>query len=135
MRVGIITYWTSSDNYGQQLQAYALQAVLKKIGHNPFLVRFVESTRQPLLERILRFVGSPRSIIYRLSSKGRHEAREARKKSHLAALWQEKNKAILRSLFPGLRQPGDTADILRGKHRQTAGRDGETNVPKIPQAP
>lgn len=92
MRVGIITYWTSSDNYGQQLQAYALQAVLKKTGHNPFLVRFVESTRQPLLERILRYVGSPRSIIYRLSSKGRHEAREARKKSHLAALWQEKNK-------------------------------------------
>lgn len=37
-----MTFWTSKDNYGQLLQVYALQQVLKKMGHNPYLIRYVE---------------------------------------------------------------------------------------------
>lgn len=40
MRIGIITYWQSNDNYGQQLQCWALQKHLEKNGHSPFLIRF-----------------------------------------------------------------------------------------------
>lgn len=40
MRIGIITYWNSTDNYGQQLQCYALQAYLKDLGHDAFLIRY-----------------------------------------------------------------------------------------------
>lgn len=29
MQIGIITYWSSDDNYGQQLQCYALQRFLR----------------------------------------------------------------------------------------------------------
>ena len=39
MKIGIMTFWMSNDNYGQQLQSYALQQFLKKQGHQPFLIR------------------------------------------------------------------------------------------------
>ena len=40
MKIGIITFWESTDNYGQVLQAYALQKVLKDLGHEPFQIRY-----------------------------------------------------------------------------------------------
>lgn len=40
MEIGIITFWESTDNYGQVLQAYALQQVLKNMGHRPFQIRY-----------------------------------------------------------------------------------------------
>lgn len=40
MNIGIITFWESTDNYGQVLQAYALQQVLKGMGHEPFQIRY-----------------------------------------------------------------------------------------------
>ena len=45
MRIGIVTFYESSDNYGEQLQCFALQRFLLSIGHNPFLIRYgFEST-------------------------------------------------------------------------------------------
>lgn len=41
MKIGVITYWTSNNNYGQLLQCWALQKFLIKKGHHPFLIRFV----------------------------------------------------------------------------------------------
>ena len=41
MKIGIITYWQSEDNYGQLLQCWALQQYLSKIGHDPFAIRFM----------------------------------------------------------------------------------------------
>lgn len=40
MKIGIITFWQSYDNYGQLLQCWALQAQLRKLGHDPFLIRY-----------------------------------------------------------------------------------------------
>lgn len=40
MKIGIITYWQSNDNYGQVLQCFALQQQLKKMGHEPFLIKY-----------------------------------------------------------------------------------------------
>lgn len=40
MRIGIITYWTSQDNYGQLLQCFALQRFLRDRGHDAFLIRY-----------------------------------------------------------------------------------------------
>ena len=40
MKIGILTFWESTDNYGQVLQAWALQQVLKKMGHEPYLIRY-----------------------------------------------------------------------------------------------
>lgn len=40
MRIGVITFCFSKDNYGQILQCYALQRFLSKNGHKPFLINY-----------------------------------------------------------------------------------------------
>ena len=39
MKIGIITFWESEDNYGQVLQCFALQQQLIQMGHEPFLIK------------------------------------------------------------------------------------------------
>ena len=41
MKIGIITFWQSNDNYGQVLQCFALQQQLIKLRHKPFLIKYV----------------------------------------------------------------------------------------------
>lgn len=41
MKVGILTFWWTEDNYGQVLQMYALQTYLRSLGHEPFLIRYL----------------------------------------------------------------------------------------------
>lgn len=62
MRIGVVTFWSSLDNYGQILQGYALQSYLKKIGEEPFIIRYEQSKVYPniFVERSLR------SLILRL---------------------------------------------------------------------
>lgn len=40
MKIGIMTFWWSQDNYGQILQCYALQKYLRDAGYDPFLIRY-----------------------------------------------------------------------------------------------
>lgn len=40
MKIGILTLWQSNDNYGQQLQCWALQQVLLLLGHDPYLIKY-----------------------------------------------------------------------------------------------
>lgn len=40
MKIGILTFWNSNDNYGQQLQLYALQKFLRDNGHDVYLIRY-----------------------------------------------------------------------------------------------
>ncbi len=44
LKIGVVTYWTSKDNYGQLLQAYALQKVLRNAGYDAFLIRYDVTT-------------------------------------------------------------------------------------------
>lgn len=43
MKIGIITFWESQENYGQLAQACALQIYLERKGHTPFLIRYDKS--------------------------------------------------------------------------------------------
>lgn len=43
--IGILTLWESSDNYGQQLQCWALQRELVKLGQSPYLIRYDTSLK------------------------------------------------------------------------------------------
>lgn len=76
MNIGIITFWESTDNYGQVLQAYALQQVLKGMGHEPFQIRYSLKASQSaenkpsVLKKILKVL-----LIYPLiKSIKRHKA-------------------------------------------------------------
>lgn len=39
MKIGVLTFWKTEDNYGQLLQCYATQTFLRSLGHETFLVR------------------------------------------------------------------------------------------------
>lgn len=53
MRIGVITLWNSDDNYGQQMQLYALQRYLRFQGHDAFLIRYDPSFKRILKEKIV----------------------------------------------------------------------------------
>lgn len=56
MKIGVITHWDSLDNYGQQLQCYALQHYLRSQGHEAFLIKYLPEGRKepkrPLWRRV-----------------------------------------------------------------------------------
>lgn len=57
MKIGIMTFWWSEDNYGQLLQCYALQKYLRDQGHDPFLIRYDprnDYTATPLYRKLLK---------------------------------------------------------------------------------
>lgn len=48
MKIGIITFWQSNDNYGQVLQCLALQQYLINLGHKPFLIKYAPTGNSPV---------------------------------------------------------------------------------------
>lgn len=57
MKIGILTFWQSQDNYGQILQCWALQKYLRERGHDAFLIQYTHETPKPLLrERVKKVV-------------------------------------------------------------------------------
>lgn len=52
MKIGIITFWESMDNYGQVLQAYALQQILIQMGHQPYQIKFSMHGAQQIPNKI-----------------------------------------------------------------------------------
>ena len=89
-RRGIVTFWQSGDNYGQQLQCWALQRYLKGIGHEPFLIRYLY--KEPLWRKCLKLMAKT-VLVYPLLRWWRH--REVRR---MEAVNRVKNKVVLRSL-------------------------------------
>ncbi len=64
MKIGIMTYWKSSCNYGEQLQNYALQEYLRELGHEAFLIRYDydnDRIRRPLHKKIEMLI-NPRKM-------------------------------------------------------------------------
>lgn len=96
MKIGIITYWTSNNNYGQLLQCWALQKFLIKKGHHPFLIRFVPylGTKEAslfkkiklFLKRCLKIV-----LIYPVYQSYKNRTQEEKEKK-LDAFYREKDK-------------------------------------------
>lgn len=84
MRIGILTFWWSEDNYGQILQAYALQRYLRDAGHDAYLIRYDgrdDVRRTPLALRLLK-AASPVLLVRYL---------RRRRRRRLAALEQSQN--------------------------------------------
>ncbi len=83
MKIGIITYWSSSDNYGQQLQCFALQKYLIGQGHDAYLIKYMPTTHIPLWRRVAR------AIKYRLLVSSEQKDRDKKVK-----LIYEKNQSL-----------------------------------------
>lgn len=57
MKIGILTFWWSNDNYGQLLQCYALQKYLRDIGYEAFLIKYnynSDLVKTPLYFKLLK---------------------------------------------------------------------------------
>lgn len=83
MRIGIVTYWSSSDNYGQQLQCFALQKYLIGLGHDAYLIKYMPTSHIPLWRRIAR------TVKYRLLVSSQQKEKDKRLK-----LICERNKLL-----------------------------------------
>jgi hypothetical protein len=57
MKIGIMTFWWSDDNYGQLLQCYALQKYLRDAGHDAYLIRYDprnDYEKTPALRKVIK---------------------------------------------------------------------------------
>lgn len=54
MKVGIMSYWDTSHNYGQVIQCFALQQFLRGLGHEPFHIKYVPGNK-PLKRKLTDF--------------------------------------------------------------------------------
>ena len=56
MKIGIMTFWWSEDNYGQLLQCYALQKYLRDKGHDAYLIRynFKDDVKTFFLKKVIK---------------------------------------------------------------------------------
>lgn len=54
MKIGILTFSSTNDNYGQLFQGYALQKYLQLQGHDAYIIRYRYQPARPLLRKIIK---------------------------------------------------------------------------------
>jgi len=74
MKIGIMTFWWSEDNYGQLLQCFALQKYLRDAGHDAYLIRYDPKNdyiyiKTPLWRKILKAFNPVKLYKYIISKK------------------------------------------------------------------
>ncbi len=93
-KVGVITPWWLIDNYGQLLQIWALQQFLKKMGLQPFLIRYSKTRARPFREKLLASLRCPRALYSYLRMKIMARLPTAKKRHYALA----RNRAFDRFL-------------------------------------
>lgn len=67
MKIGIMTFWMSKENYGQILQMYALSSFLTMLGHETFIVKYDGSDdismQKSIFNRLSKVIKDPSKII------------------------------------------------------------------------
>ena len=85
MKIGIMTFWWSNDNYGQLLQCYALQKYLRDAGHDAYLIRYtpiVDGTSfTPLYKKLVKAL-NPICLFRHINSKIRARKIAAERRNH-----------------------------------------------------
>lgn len=68
MKIGIMTCWQPDDNYGTQIQCFALQHYLRNLGHDAFLIQYLRENdviKKITLTKVLKAF-SPFHIVRKL---------------------------------------------------------------------
>jgi hypothetical protein len=81
MKIGIMTFWWSDDNYGQILQCYALQKYLRDAGHDAYLIRYDPRNDYGFLNQVLRAFHPVRLIkfLYKIISSSKNSSLNAQR--------------------------------------------------------
>lgn len=92
MRIGIITCWQSDDNYGQQMQMFALQHYFRSQGHDAYLIRFSPNNASKM-QTIKAYIKQPIKNIVKHFSKSLREKMQIEKElKNLSEINKEQNK-------------------------------------------
>lgn len=72
-RIGVMTFWNDNENYGQILQAYALQTILISLGYSACIIPYIRKEhegsqdnsykKQTFFDKILNILSNPRTYI------------------------------------------------------------------------
>ena len=118
MKIGIMTFWWSNDNYGQILQCYALQKYLRNRGHDAFLIRYHRDTdiiSSSLFEKF-RKIFSPIQLINFIRSVRRFYFAKNEEIQNSRCFEEFRNKYIVQSQieyfhYSDLREKPPKADV------------------------
>lgn len=72
MKIGVITFWDSQDNYGQIMQCYALQTYLRNLGHDVVLIKYKPTSKKTASKSFFRKI-SPNYIKAYLKFRREHK--------------------------------------------------------------
>lgn len=92
MKIGVITHWRGDDNYGQQLQCYALQRYLISQGHDAFLIRYFAPDELPSVDRQKWLKDMLRNCLMLFDKRRKAAYLKVQRYSALRDINKEKNK-------------------------------------------
>ena len=99
MKIGIMTFWWSEDNYGQLLQCFALQKYLRDAGHDAYLIRYDPRNdyyKTPFWKKVLKAF-NPVKLFKFLSYKNRKRNDKLEKQNNPRSFEDFRNKYIKQS--------------------------------------
>lgn len=101
MKIGIMTCWQSDDNYGQQMQMFALQHYLRMQGHDAFLIRF-KPTNSNRVAEIKKSIKAPIRLFVSYFYKALRN--KILKERELQKLYENNSKQNVKRRFVEFRQ-------------------------------
>jgi hypothetical protein len=97
MKIGIMTYWWSEDNYGQLLQCYALQKYLRDAGYDAYLIRYDprnDFVKTPFWKKVVKGLNPVR--LYNYLKYKRKKSIDKKEKAEHSRKFQEFRDAYLK---------------------------------------
>lgn len=93
MKIGVITFCETQENYGQVLQCFALIRFLRLMGHEAFLIKYATQRHRSKILRVLAFV-------YRYLFKSKY-------RRNIQNLWKQSGKISIKVAYQSLRKFDD----------------------------
>lgn len=93
MKIGIVTFCETQENYGQVLQCFALIRFLRQMGHEAFLIKYATQKHRSKILRVLAFV-------YRYLFKPVY-------RRNIQNLWKQSGKISIKVAYQSLRKFDD----------------------------
>ena len=125
MKIGIVTIWNCSDNYGGMLQTFALQRYLREQGQDAFIIRFYD--RGSFKHRAKKLVKNILNFMHLYKQKQKIKLRRFDK-------FREKNIALSSHIYYSLKEiqrAYPEADVYITGSDQVWARDLKNNFERI----
>ena len=92
MKIGIVTFYKTQDNYGEVLQHYALKTFLNMLSHEVFLLRYNRSYKRNIVKFLYNVVTSPTKYLIEIKRRYRSKKYLSKMRSHPRGFDEFRNK-------------------------------------------